>query len=165
MKILIISVLIIISALSILFFITHASTELTKQPDLQGNPDLIISSLKITPSSPTSNSLIRAAIKCKNIGGASIAPELKIDIMYEILKEEVNAESGEKRYVRVKEAKGVSFVNFGIGAGAETIEYSFSIGRLRPVNYRIDFTCDAFSLLKEVSKSNNTTAYFLTVTK
>ena len=82
MKILIISVLIIISALSILFFITHASTELAKPPDIQGNPDLIISSLKITPSSPTSTSLIRAAVKCKNIGGASIAPELKIDIMY-----------------------------------------------------------------------------------
>jgi len=85
--------------------------------------------------------------------------------MYEILKEEVNAESGEKKYVRVKEAKGVSFVNFGIGAGAETIEYSFAIGRLRPGNYRIDFTCDAFSLLKEVTKSNNTTSYLLTIPK
>jgi len=165
MKILIISVLVIISALSILFFITHASTELTKSSDLQGNLDLIISSLRIFPSSPTSNSLIRAAVKCKNIGKASIAPELKIDIIYEIFKEEVNAESGEKRYVLVKEKKGVSFVNFGIGAGAETIEYSFTIGRLRPGNYRIDFTCDVFSLLKEVTKSNNTTAYLLTIPK
>lgn len=163
MKIFIISVLVIISALSILFFINHASTELTEHPGLQGNPDLIISSIKIFPSSPTSNSLIRAAIKCKNIGGASIAPELKIDIIYEVFKEEVNAESGEKRYVLIKEKKGVSFVNFAIARGAETIEYSFAMGRLRPGNYRIDFTCDAFSLLKEISKSNNTTAYFLTI--
>ncbi len=165
MKIIIISVLVIISALSILFFITHASTELAKQPDIQGNPDLIISSIKVTPSSPTSTSLIRAAIKCKNIGRASIVPELKIDIIYEIYIEEVNVESGEKRYVLVKEGKGVSFVNFAIARGAETIEYSFAMGRLRPGNYRIDFTCDAFSLLKEVSKSNNTTSYPLTVTK
>lgn len=163
MKVLFISALVIISVLSILFFITHASTELTKPSGLQGNPDLIISSIKIFPSSPTSNSLIRAAIKCKNIGRASITPELKINIIYEIFKEKVDAESGEKRYVLIKENKGVSFVNFAIAAGAETIEYSFAMGRLRPGNYRIDFTCDAFSLLKEVTKSNNTTAYFLTI--
>lgn len=163
MKIFIISVLVIISALSILFFINHAFTERAEHPDLQGNPDLIISSIRIFPKSPTSNSLIRAAIKCKNIGKASIVPELKVSIIYEIFKEEVNAESGEKKYVLIKEKKGASFVNFAIAGGAETIEYSFDMGRLRPGNYRIDFTCDAFSSLKEVTKSNNTTAYFLTI--
>lgn len=163
MKIFIISVLVIISALSILFFINYAFTELTEHPGLQGEPDLIISSVRILPNLPTSNSLIRAAIKCKNIGKASIAPELKVSIIYEIFEEEVNTESGEKKYVLIKEKKGASFVNFAIAGGAETIEYSFDIGRLRPGNYRIDFTCDAFSLLKEVTKSNNTTAYFLTI--
>ncbi len=163
MKIFITLVLVLISVLSVLFFINHASTELTERPDLQGNPDLIISSIKIFPKSPTKNSLIRAAIKCKNIGTASIAPELKVTIIYEIFKEEVDAESGEKKYVLIKEKKGASFVNFAIAAGAETIEYSFEMGRLRPGNYRIDFTCDAFSFLKEVTKSNNTTAYFLTI--
>jgi len=37
------------------------------------------------------------------------------------------------------------------------------MGRLRPGNYQINFICDTFSFLKEVSKSNNTTTHFLTV--
>jgi len=158
MKIFIILVLVIISVLSILTFINYAFTE-------QENPDIIIGYIKITPSSPASNSVIRAAIKCKNIGRASIAPEIEIAIIYEIFKEEIDAESGEKKYILVKEKKGISFINFAIAAGGETIEYTFSLGKLKAGNYRIDFTCDAYSLLKEVTKSNNTTSRSLIVSE
>ncbi len=158
MKIFTISALVIISVLSILTFINRAFTE-------HGNPDIIISYIKITPSSPTSSSVIRAAIKCKNIGSASIAPEIEVTIIYEIFKEEIDNKSGEKKYILVKEKKGTSFINFAIAAGGETIQYSFSLGKLKAGNYRIDFTCDAYSLLKEVTKSNNTTSRSLIVSE